>query len=172
MVAGSAADGTFSGVPQHNMQELGCPSMRILRNRRPFENAVLATAPVCGALLITLDVRPPSVEMAMPAPIRIGWELGLIAVGLAGLVGLSWPGRISTGLGIELASMLMLGTIAGMYAVAMAVMSGRLAVAAASFIIAVAVGAWWRAVEILLDLRRLVRGIEKARIESRIGGSR
>ncbi|SCF20458.1 hypothetical protein GA0074696_3409 [Micromonospora purpureochromogenes] len=135
-------------------------SMRIWRNRRPFENAVLVTAPVCGLLLITLNVRPPSVEMAMPHPIRIGWELGLILVGLGGLLGLTWPGRISTALGIELASMLLLGTLAGMYSVALLVMSGRMAVAAASFITAVAVGSWWRATEILLDLRRLIRSID------------
>lgn len=135
-------------------------SMRIWRNRRPFENAVLVTAPVCGLLLIIFNVRPPSVEMAMPRPIRIGWELGLIAVGLGGLLGLTWPGRISTALGIELASMLLLGTLAGMYSVALVVMSGRMAIAATSFITAVAVGSWWRATEILLDLRRLIRNID------------
>ncbi|WP_435828223.1 hypothetical protein [Micromonospora purpureochromogenes] len=135
-------------------------SMRIWRNRRPFENAVLVTAPVCGLLLITLNVRPPSVEMAMPRPIRIGWELGFILVGLGGLLGLTWPGRVSTALGIELASMLLLGTLAGMYSVALMVMSGRMAIAATSFITAVAVGSWWRATEILLDLRRLIRNID------------
>lgn len=145
-------------------------SMRIWRNRRPFENAILITVPVCGLLLITLNVRPPSVEMAMPAPVRIGWELGLIAVGLGGLLGLLWPGRLSTGLGIELASMLLLGTLAGMYAVALAVMSGRMAVAATSFIAAVALGSWWRAAEILLDLRRLIRDIDRDGADMLTGG--
>ncbi|MGK5444761.1 hypothetical protein ACSNN7_23445 [Micromonospora sp. URMC 105] len=146
--------------------------MRIWRNRRPFENAILITVPVCGFLLITLKVSPPSVEMAMPAPVRIGWELGLIAVGVSGLLGLLWPGRISTGLGIELASMLLLGTLSGMYAVALAVMSGRMAVAATSFIAAVAIGACWRAVEILLDLRRLIRTTDRDKAEILTGGRR
>ncbi|MEH0827074.1 MULTISPECIES: hypothetical protein [unclassified Micromonospora] len=146
--------------------------MRIWRNRRPFENAILLTAPVCGLLLITLNVRPPSVEMAMPGPVRVGWELGLIAVGLGGLLGLLWPGRFSTGLGIELASMLLLGTLAGMYAVTLTVMSGRMAVAATSFIAAVAIGSWWRAVEILLDLRRLIRHIDRNGADVLTGGRR
>ncbi|MGN9777093.1 hypothetical protein ACTMS0_15210 [Micromonospora sp. H33] len=133
------------------------PKMRIWRNRQPFQNAVVATAPVCGVLMVTLQVRPPAVEVAMPGPVRVGWVLGLIVAGLVGLTGLFWPGRCATALGIELASMLMLGTLAGMYAVALAVFSGRMAVAAASFITAVAIGSWWRSAEIIRDLRGLAR---------------
>ncbi|MEW2383514.1 hypothetical protein AB0873_15680 [Micromonospora sp. NPDC047707] len=133
------------------------PKMRIWRNRQPFQNAVVVTAPVCGVLMITLEVRPPSVEVAMPGPVRLGWELGLVVAGLVGLAGLLWPGRCSTALGIELASMLMLGTLAGMYAVSLAAFSGRMAVAAASFVTAVAIGSWWRSAEIVRDLRVLAR---------------
>ncbi|MCX4389736.1 hypothetical protein OG777_22780 [Micromonospora peucetia] len=133
------------------------PHNRIRSRHQPFEIAIMATAPVCGALLIVLDVRPQSVAMAMPGPIQAGWESGLIVVGVAGLLGVLWPGRLSTGLGIELASLLMLGTVTGMYAVALTVVTGRQGVAATSFIVAVAVGSGWRAVQIVLDLRRLTR---------------
>lgn len=141
------------------------PNIRIRSRHQPFEMAVLAIAPICGLLLIVLDVRPPSVEMAMPAPLQAGWESGLIVVGLTGLLGVLWPGRLSTALGIELAAVLVLGTLAGMYAVALAVISGRQAVGAASFITAVAVGSAWRSVEILLDLRRLVRASQLTRAD-------
>ncbi|MGN9809318.1 hypothetical protein ACTMSW_08155 [Micromonospora sp. BQ11] len=133
------------------------PKQRIWRHQRPFQHAIILTAPVCGILMLTLQVRPPSVEMAMPGPVRIGWQVGLIAAGLLGLTGLLWPGRCSTRLGLELASMLMLGTVMGMYAVALWVISGRMAVVAASFITAVALGACWRGWEIVRDLRRLMR---------------
>lgn len=133
------------------------PKKRIWRNRQPFQNAVVATAPLCGALMIILEVRPPAVEAAMPGPVRVGWQVGLVVAGLVGVAGLLWPGRCSTALGIELASMLMLGTLAGMYAVAVTVFSGRMAVAAASFITAVAIGSWWRAAEVVRDLRGLAR---------------
>ncbi|MEU2663319.1 hypothetical protein ACLQ20_04275 [Micromonospora sp. DT46] len=131
------------------------PHNRIRSRHQPFEIAIMATAPVCGVLLIVLDVRPQSVEMAMPGPIQAGWESGLIVAGVAGLLGVLWPGRLSTGLGIELASVLALGTITGMYAVALAVVAGAQGVAAMSFVVAVAVGSGWRAVQIALDLRRL-----------------
>ncbi|MGK5522822.1 hypothetical protein ACSNN9_26175 [Micromonospora sp. URMC 107] len=133
------------------------PHNRIRSRHQPFEIAIMATAPVCGVLLIILDVRPQSVEMAMPGPIQVGWESGLIVAGVAGLLGVVWPGRLSTGLGIELASVLMLGTITGMYAVALMVIAGPQGVAATSFVFAVAVGSGWRAVQITLDLRRLTR---------------
>ncbi len=132
------------------------PNRLVWRNRRPFQNAVVAIAPVCGTLMLCMETRPPAVEIAMPDPVRIGWELGLILAGLVGIAGLLWPGRCSTRLGMELASMLMLGTVTGMYAVTLAVISGRTSVTAASFISAVAVGSWWRAGELLRDLRGMV----------------
>ncbi|MEU4552383.1 hypothetical protein [Micromonospora violae] len=131
--------------------------LRIRSRHQPYEIAVLAAAPLCGILLMTLDVRPTSVQTSMPAPIQLAWELGLIAVGVGGLLGILWPGRLSTGLGLELASVLVLGTITGMYAVALLVMSGRNSIAATSFVMAVTVGSFWRAAQIAIDLRRLAR---------------
>ncbi|MFI6256912.1 hypothetical protein ACIBCL_12430 [Micromonospora zamorensis] len=135
-------------------------NLRIRSRHQPYEIAVLAAAPVCGVLMMTLEVRPTSVQTAMPAPIQVAWELGLIAVGVGGLMGIVWPGRLSTGLGIELASVLVLGTITGMYAVAVVAMSGRQSIVATSFVIAVTIGSLWRAAQIAVDLRRLVRACE------------
>ncbi|WBB65915.1 hypothetical protein [Micromonospora sp. WMMD812] len=131
--------------------------IRIRPRRQPFEIAILVAAAVCGLLLILLDVGPPSVEMAMPPAIQTGWRIGLVVVGLIGLSGVLWPGRTSTGLGIELAALLMLGTFAGMYALTLAVISGRQSIAATSFVTAVATGSFWRSTQIILDLRRLAR---------------
>ncbi|WP_328849683.1 hypothetical protein [Micromonospora zamorensis] len=135
-------------------------NLRIRSRHQPYEIAVLAAAPVCGVLMMTLEVRPTSVQTAMPVPIQVAWELGLIAVGVGGLLGIVWPGRLSTGLGIELASVLVLGTITGMYAVAVVAMSGRQSIVATSFVVAVTIGSLWRAAQIAVDLRRLVRACE------------
>lgn len=126
-------------------------------SQRMFEFAVLITAPVCGVLLSVLHVRPQSVELAMPHAMRVCWELGLIVAGVAGLLGMFWPGQLGTGLGIELAAVLMLGAIAAMYVVAVLVVAGEQAVVAASFVSAVALGSWLRSVEIVRSLRWLIR---------------
>ncbi|MEU5567730.1 hypothetical protein [Micromonospora musae] len=133
------------------------PHNRIRSRRQPFEIAVLLAAPPCGFFLILLDVRPQSVTLAMPPPLQAGWETGLIVGGLVGLSGILWPGRLSTGLGIELAALLLLGSITGMYAVAIAAISGAQGVAAISFVVAVSAGSFWRSAQILLDLRHLAR---------------
>ncbi|MEV4810112.1 hypothetical protein [Micromonospora avicenniae] len=133
------------------------PHNLIRSRRQPFEVAVLLAAPPCGLLLMLLDVRPPSVTLAMDTPIQVLWELGLIAGGVIGLSGIIWPGRLATGLGIELAAVVLLGTITAMYAVALAAVSGRSGTAAISFILAVSTGSFWRAGQIIFDLRLLAR---------------
>lgn len=126
-------------------------------SQRVYEFSILATAPVCGVLLVVGHLRPQSVEMAMPEAVQVCWELGLIVVGVAGLLGMFWPGQLGTGLGIELAAVLMLGAIAAMYVVSVLVVAGEQAVVAASFVSAVAIGSWLRAVEIVRSLRWLIR---------------
>ncbi|MEU2615098.1 hypothetical protein ABZ570_26485 [Micromonospora sp. NPDC007271] len=132
-------------------------SFQYLARRRVFEFAVLSTAPVCGVLLTVLHVRPQSVELTMPGVIRVCWEFGLIVAGVAGLLGMFWPGQLGTGLGIELAALLMLGAIAAMYVVSLLVFAGEQAVVAASFVGAVAFGSWLRSAEIVRSLRWLIR---------------
>ncbi|MGC4856165.1 hypothetical protein ACLQ24_22955 [Micromonospora sp. DT4] len=134
--------------------------LRIRSRQQPYEIAVLTTAPVCGILMMALDVRPTSVQTSMPAPVQVAWEIGLITVGACGLLGILWPGRLSTGLGIELASVLVLGTITGMYAAALIALWSQQTLVAVSFVLAVAVGSLWRAVQLAVDLRRLVHACE------------
>ncbi|MCX4471799.1 hypothetical protein C5N14_20930 [Micromonospora sp. MW-13] len=68
-------------------------SFRDRTSNRVYEFAVLVTTPVCGLLLAMGDIRPQSVEVAMPGSIRLWWEFGLIVVGVAGLLGMFWPGN-------------------------------------------------------------------------------
>ncbi|MFY1620483.1 hypothetical protein [Micromonospora sp. WMMD736] len=134
--------------------------LRIRSRHQPYEVAVLITAPLCGIMMMVLDIRPTSIQTSMPTPLQAAWEVGLIAVGVCGLLGILWPGRLSTGLGIELASVLVLGTIAGMYAVALLALWNQQSLVASSFVVAVAVGSLWRAAQLAVDLRRLVRACE------------
>ncbi|MCF0092362.1 hypothetical protein AB0B39_13550 [Micromonospora sp. NPDC049114] len=125
---------------------------------QPFEVAALVTTPICGFLLLVLDIRSPSVQLSMPEPIQLGWEVALIVVGVGGLLGILWPGRLSTGLGIEFAAVLVLGTITGMYTVALVAVTGPQGLVAASLVSALPLGAFWRAALIAVDLRCLAYG--------------
>ncbi|WP_159104848.1 hypothetical protein [Plantactinospora sp. BB1] len=134
---------------------------RMVSGRHPFEVTSLATAVVCGVLLVVLDSRPRSVAVAMPTLLEQVWAVGLILAGVAGLCGVVWRGQPATGMGVELGALLAFGAVTGMYAIAVFVISGRPGLAAGLFIAAVAVASWWRCAQIARHLYRLARAHER-----------
>lgn len=130
----------------------------IISGRHPFEVTLLLAAVVCGSgLLLLADTRPRSVSVAMPGVVQATWEIGLVVCGLLGLVGIGWRGQLSTGLGLELGAIVLFGTTAGMYALAIFAISGRVGLAAGTFVAAVSAASYWRATQIVRDLRRLAQ---------------
>jgi hypothetical protein len=138
------------------------PIIQIRSGRHPFQITLLAATFACGVAQLTVDARPRSVTTSMPILVQNLWEWGLLVVGIVGLLGTTWRGRLSTGLGIELGAMFILGTSTGMYAIALFAVSGKAALTAGSFITAIAVASGWRAVEILSDLRDLAAPAQPA----------
>ncbi|GAB2963271.1 hypothetical protein GCM10027280_60200 [Micromonospora polyrhachis] len=135
--------------------------VQIVSGRHPFEIMVLVAALLCGILLIVTDIQPPSINIAMPPFVQATWELGLVLVGVGGLLGITWPGHLVTGIGIELGAMVLLGTTTAMYSIAVFIVSGRPALVAGAFIGAVAVSSLWRSLQILRDLRKLTNASEQ-----------
>lgn len=133
----------------------------VASGRTPFEVATLAALLVAGTLLVATENRPRSVTEGMPAPVQVAWEIGLVAGGLVGLVGVlpRWP-DLSTGLLVELIGVATLGCVTAMYAIALFVVTGAAAIAAGASVTAVAVGSWWRVAQIVVDLRRAGRAVE------------
>ncbi|MEN3611907.1 hypothetical protein AAH979_20405 [Plantactinospora sp. ZYX-F-223] len=130
---------------------------RVVSGRHPFEVTSLATAVVCGVLLVVLDSRPRSVSIAMPTLLEQVWAVGLIVAGVAGLCGVAWRGQLAIGMGVELGALLSFGAVTGMYAIAIFAISGRAGLTAGLFIAAVAVASWWRCVQITWDLYRMAQ---------------
>ncbi|MGI5149140.1 hypothetical protein ACQEVC_22710 [Plantactinospora sp. CA-294935] len=130
---------------------------RVVSGRHPFEVTSLATAVVCGVLLVVLDSRPRSVSLAMPTLLEQVWAVGLIVTGIAGLSGVAWRGQPATGMGVELGALLSFGAVTGMYAIAVFVISGQPGLTAGLFIAAVAVASWWRCAQITRDLYRMAQ---------------
>ncbi|MFI7073551.1 hypothetical protein [Micromonospora sediminicola] len=135
--------------------------VQIVSGRHPFEIAVLLAVLICGVVLMVTDRRPASVAAAMPAGVQAAWQVGLVVAGVIGLAALAWPGSLPTSMGVELVSMVALGTSTSMYAVALYVVSGMNAIAAGAFIVAVAVASWARVGQIIRDLRRVARAAEQ-----------
>lgn len=127
----------------------------VVTGRHPYQVAIHASAICCGLALAATDRVPKSAAEAMPTPVQVLWVALLLSSGLATLVGTWWRGRTSTGLRLELAGVLLLAGGTGMYAVALFAISGWQAAAAGSFIAGIAIGSWWRAVQILRDVRHL-----------------
>ncbi|GAB3139034.1 hypothetical protein GCM10027290_07460 [Micromonospora sonneratiae] len=136
-------------------------TVQIISGRHPFEVTLLATSLACGIALLITDIRPPSVVIAMPVVVQATWQVGLVVVGVAGLLGVTWPGHVLTGLGIELGALVLLGTTTAMYSIAIIAISGRSALVAGSFIGAVTVASLWRSAQLMLDLRRLIEASQQ-----------
>lgn len=134
--------------------------VQITSGRHPFEVSFLVAALLCGLTLLVAGQRPASVTAAMPGLVQAAWEIGLVVAGLVGVAGVTWRGRLSTALGVELLGVTTLGTATTMYAIALYVVSGLAAIAAGAFVTAVAVASWWRVAQIVRDLRRVARAAE------------
>ncbi|WP_329109913.1 hypothetical protein OG792_13780 [Micromonospora sp. NBC_01699] len=135
--------------------------IRITSGRHPFELSFLLGGLVCGVMMVTLDALPRSLVAAVPATVEWTWEVSLVLAGLVGLLGIGWPGQISTGQGLELGAILLLGANTCIYAIALFVISGEAALAAGTFIGAVSIGCSWRAGQIMGNLRRLAEAPDR-----------
>ncbi|MEV0608142.1 hypothetical protein AB0I61_17425 [Polymorphospora rubra] len=130
--------------------------------RNPFEVGMLLASVGVGSVLAVTGHLPRSAGEVMPIPVQTVWLTLLICGGAIALAGIWWPGRLETGLRVEQAGVAMLGGGSGMYAVALIAVAGAQGIAAAGFVGAVALAGCWRALQILLDLRRVARAREVA----------
>lgn len=127
----------------------------VTTGRHPYEVAVHAAAVACGLALAVTDRLPRSAAEAMPDPVQALWVVLLIASGTIAITGAFWRGPAPTALRVEMAGVLLLGVGTSMYAIALVAISGEQATAAGSFLAGITVASWWRAGQIVGDLRRL-----------------
>ena len=102
----------------------------------------------------------------MPGSVEVLWQILLIAGGIIGLVGVFWPGRLVAQLGTEAAGVVALGSATSMYSLALFTTSGLQALAAGSFVTAVAVASWSRLLQIGRDLRRAWAAEARGQVEA------
>lgn len=141
----------------------------VTSGRHPYEVAVHISMVVCGIALAITDQVPPSATAAMQRPVQVMWIGLLILSGITATVGAYWRGVAQTGMRVELAGVLLLAGGAAMYAFALFIVAGLLALAAGSFVAGIAAGSWWRAGQIVTDLRRIKQSKNVAEVPQNFG---
>lgn len=131
--------------------------VQVASGRHPFEAAILVATVFVGVVLAATRQVPRSAAETMSHHLITVWMLMLAAAGLVALLGAWWRGSVETGLRVEMAGILLLAAGVSMYVIAVFTVSGMAAFVAGGFTAAIACGAWARAIQIGLDLRRIDR---------------
>ena len=132
-------------------------TVQVTSGRHPFEAAILTATVFVGLVLAVTGRAPRSAEETMGHAVLALWMTLMSLAGLIALVGAWWRGRVETGLRVEMAGVLLLAGGVSMYVIAVFTVSGWAALVAGGFVAAIAVGAWARAIQIGVDLRRIDR---------------
>lgn len=129
--------------------------LAITSGRHPFQVGVLAGVLIAAVGVLAADRPPESLQRTMNRPLIAAWLVLLIGGSIAAQLGAFWPGEIDTGLIIEGAGVLAVSTMTTIYVVALIHVQGGNAVAAGAFIGGIALAAWWRTVQIIIDVRKV-----------------
>lgn len=131
--------------------------LEITTGRHPFQVAIVAACPLASLAIIVSGNHPPSLDAALPPPLADVWLYALALGGIGAQVGAYWPGELDNGLILEFGGVALLGSMLTIYASSLILVQGGQAIGAASFLLSIAVAGWWRAGQILRDVRKVWR---------------
>lgn len=131
--------------------------LEITTGRHPFQVAVVAACPLAAVAILATGEYPPSLEAALPRPFGDVWLWGLALGGISAQAGAYWRGDLDNGLVIECGGVALMASMLTIYASALILVQGAHAVAAAGFLAGIAVAGWWRAGQIIADVRKVWR---------------
>lgn len=131
--------------------------LEITTGRHPFQVAVIAACPVISAAILITGKSPPSLAAALPAQYDEVWLAALAVGGVGALTGAYWRGELDNGLLIEGSGVSAIGAMVTVYAAALLVVQGATAIGPATFLAAIGVACWWRAMQIARDVRKVWR---------------
>lgn len=131
--------------------------LEITTGRHPFQVAVVAACPLASLAIIITGNHPPSLDAALPPPLADVWLVVLAVGGVAAQVGAFWNGDLDTGLIAEGGGVAVLGSVLTVYVAALFLVNGTAALGSGAFILSLSVAAWWRAGQIVHDVRKVWR---------------
>lgn len=129
--------------------------LQIASGRQPFQIAIMVASLFLGITLAVSDQIPNSAQRTMHGAVVVTWVVMLISAGTLSLTGIFWKGSFRTALRLEMAGVLLLAGGASMYVVAVFSVSGWAALIAGGYVAAIALGSWFRAWQLFLDIRKL-----------------
>lgn len=141
----------------------------ITTSRHPFIVSVLVACLVAGTWMAIAGLRPPSLARGLPETVMTAWLVILAVGGAVGLTGVFWRGAIDDALFIEACGLAGVGAAASLYVIVLFTLNPLgSAVSAGGLLSGVAIGAISRAVQCVIERRR-VRGSRQTRQTLRFG---
>lgn len=131
--------------------------LEITTGRHPFQVAIVAACPLVALTIMLAEREPRSLDNALPAGFVNVWLAAIAVNGLICLFGIYWRHPLGWGLMVECGGIIGLGAMVTVYSAAIAALSGLDALASGGLVTGIAVACWWRAVQIIRDVRRLRR---------------
>jgi hypothetical protein len=129
----------------------------ITTGRHPFQVAITATCLLSSIVILVTGSYPPSFVRGMPPGFVNIWLYVLSVDAVLTLMGIYWRGKLTSALLIEAGGVIGIAATTAVYSVVMATFSGLNALGAGGFITGISIACWWRAVQCVLDSRRLDR---------------
>lgn len=117
----------------------------------------MAACPLVSVAVMVTGAHPPSLDAALPSPLGDFWLATLALSGVVTTVGAFWPWDLDTGLLTEGGGVALLASMLTIYAAALFLVNGGAALGAGAFMIGIAVAGWWRAGQIVRDVRKVWR---------------
>jgi hypothetical protein len=131
--------------------------LEIGSGRHPFQVLTAVACPLVAAAVLISGQAPRSLDEALPGNLKDIWLIGLAVAGIVTNFGAYWRWELDTGLIVEGGGIALLGSMLTIYVAALFLVSGAAAAAAGGFILMLALGAWWRAGQIVRDVRKVWR---------------
>jgi hypothetical protein len=131
--------------------------LEIRSGRHPFQVATAAACPIAALNALITGSLPPSVQAALASPYAEAVLTVLAVGGVVSLIGSYYPGELIAGLLTEGGGIAAMAGMLSVYAAALFLVSGLNAAAAGGFLVALSAAAWWRAGQILVDVRKVHR---------------
>jgi hypothetical protein len=130
-------------------------TLEITTGRHPFQVAIVAACPLSSLIILITDRQPRSLNTALPDWFVNAWLIGFVVSGILALIGMHWRHPLGWGLMIECGGLGGLGAQTAVYSASLALVNGLDALGTGGLVTAIATACWWRAGQIIRDIRRL-----------------